>query len=55
MAGYIGTHGMAHALDTLLDAAREIQTLPDGEHYRFLLLGDGANITGGAPIRDGAA
>ena len=43
VAGYIGTHGMAHALDTLLDAAREIQTLPNGEGYRFLLLGDGAN------------
>lgn len=43
VAGYIGTHGMAHALDTILDAAREMRAQPDGERYRFLLLGDGAN------------
>lgn len=37
VAGYIGTHGMAHGLDTLLDAARIL-----GDDYRILLLGDGA-------------
>jgi glycosyltransferase involved in cell wall biosynthesis len=42
VAGYIGTHGMAHALETVLDAARDIARQPDGERYRFILLGDGA-------------
>lgn len=37
VAGYIGTHGMAHGLDTLLDAAKLL-----GDDYRILLLGDGA-------------
>lgn len=43
VGGYIGTHGMAHALDTILDAAGLISAEPDGDRYRFLLLGDGAN------------
>jgi len=43
VAGYIGTHGMAHALDTILDAAKSFKQAPDGGHYRFILLGDGAN------------
>ncbi len=43
VAGYIGTHGMAHGLDTVLDAAKMMKTAPDGDRYRFLLLGDGAN------------
>ncbi len=43
VAGYIGTHGMAHALDTILDAARLLQDDPKGGNFRFLLLGDGAN------------
>lgn len=43
VAGYIGTHGMAHALDTLLDAADRLRRTPDGERFRILLLGDGAN------------
>lgn len=42
VAGYIGTHGMAHALDTVLDAAAILADAPDGELYRFILLGDGA-------------
>lgn len=42
VAGYIGTHGMAHALDTVLDAARILADAPDGDLYRFILLGDGA-------------
>ena len=42
VAGYIGTHGMAHALETLLDAAELLRLAPDGEHIRLLLLGDGA-------------
>jgi len=42
VAGYIGTHGMAHALETILEAARRLQETADGEVFRFLLLGDGA-------------
>lgn len=43
VAGYIGTHGMAHALDTILDAAKALKDAPDGDRFRFVLLGDGAN------------
>lgn len=43
VAGYIGTHGMAHALDTLLDAAKILKNAPGGDRYRFILLGDGAS------------
>jgi len=42
VAGYIGTHGMAHALETLLEAARRLQTMPEGKDICILLLGDGA-------------
>lgn len=42
VGGYIGTHGMAHALNTILDAARLLLDEPDGDRYRFILLGDGA-------------
>jgi glycosyltransferase involved in cell wall biosynthesis len=42
VAGYVGTHGMAHALDTLLDAAARLKTMPGGERVRILLLGDGS-------------
>ncbi|WP_018700254.1 glycosyltransferase family 4 protein [Amorphus coralli] len=41
VAGYVGTHGMAHALETLLDAAERLQD-ESGDRFRFLLLGDGA-------------
>ncbi len=43
VAGYVGTHGMAHALDTILDAARLMQDSAEGNAFRFLLLGDGSN------------
>ena len=43
VAGYIGTHGMAHALETLLEAADKLRKRPDGDVYRIVLLGDGAN------------
>ena len=43
VAGYIGTHGMAHALDTVLDAAARMKAVPGGDAYRFVMLGDGAN------------
>lgn len=42
VAGYIGTHGMAHALDTLLLAARKLQSNAAAKTIRLLLLGDGA-------------
>jgi glycosyltransferase involved in cell wall biosynthesis len=42
IAGYIGTHGMAHALETVLEAARLMQQHPEGGQIRFVLLGDGA-------------
>ena len=42
VAGYIGTHGMAHALETLLEAADRLRAHPDGVDIRLLLLGDGA-------------
>lgn len=42
VAGYIGTHGMAHALETILDAAEQIKGYPGGDAYRFVLLGHGA-------------
>lgn len=43
VAGYVGTHGLAHALDTILEAAMilEKHKLPTVS-VTFLLLGDGA-------------
>jgi len=40
VAGYVGTHGMAHALETVLDAAERLRGHPD---IGFLFLGDGAS------------
>ena len=42
VAGYIGTHGLAHALDTVLDTAKALKKAPDGDRFRIILLGDGA-------------
>ena len=42
VAGYIGTHGMAHSLETLLEAAENIQKEPEGTNVCFLFLGHGA-------------
>ena len=42
VAGYVGTHGMAHALETLLEAAQKLLSLPGGGRIRIVLLGDGA-------------
>jgi glycosyltransferase involved in cell wall biosynthesis len=39
VAAYVGTHGMAHGLDTILDAA---QLLSKDSRIAFLLVGDGA-------------
>lgn len=42
VAGYIGTHGMAHSLETILEAAERVRNRADGDRYRFLFLGAGA-------------
>ena len=42
VAGYIGTLGMAHALETILEAADYIRRQPGGEAFCFMFLGDGA-------------
>jgi glycosyltransferase involved in cell wall biosynthesis len=39
VVGYIGTHGMAHRLEIVLEAARMMQ---DRKNVRFLFVGDGA-------------
>ncbi len=39
VVGYLGTHGMAHALENVLDAAEKLR---DEERVRFLFVGDGA-------------
>jgi glycosyltransferase involved in cell wall biosynthesis len=39
IAAYVGTHGMAHALETILEAAKRLEGQPE---IRFLLVGDGA-------------
>jgi glycosyltransferase involved in cell wall biosynthesis len=42
VGGYVGTHGMAHHLETILDAAEIISSIPGGDRFQFLLLGDGS-------------
>ena len=42
VAGYIGTHGMAHSLETLLYAMNKLRDHPCGKKIRLVLLGDGA-------------
>ena len=39
LVGYIGTHGLAHNLDFILDCARELENQQD---YHFMFIGDGA-------------
>ena len=43
VVGYIGTHGLAHGLDVILDAAKLLKAQPYVDLFRFILLGDGAN------------
>ena len=52
VAGYIGTHGMAHGLETLLEAIQRLREHPQGCHIRLVLLGDGARK---AALREEAA
>jgi len=42
VGGYVGTHGLAHHLETILDAAETLSSDPLGDDFHFLLLGDGA-------------
>lgn len=42
VGGYVGTHGLAHHLETILDAAEKLAAEPGGERFHFILLGDGA-------------
>jgi glycosyltransferase involved in cell wall biosynthesis len=42
IAGYIGTHGMAHGLETLISTMQALQESPQGSRIRMLMLGDGA-------------
>jgi len=44
IAGYIGTIGMAHGLETIIEAAEIIQNTPNPENHniKILILGDGA-------------
>ncbi len=43
VAGYVGTHGLAHHLETLLGAAEILRAKREGAAFHFILLGDGAN------------
>ncbi len=43
VAGYVGTHGMAHGLGNVLDAAEILRAEP---RIRFVLVGDGAERAG---------
>jgi hypothetical protein len=42
VAGYLGTHGLAHSLHTILDAAGQFRRRFAGSAIHFLFLGDGA-------------
>ncbi len=43
VAGYIGTHGMAHGLDTLIDAAHTLANSELSARIHILMVGDGAH------------
>lgn len=43
VAGYIGTHGMAHGLDTLIEAAKALADSERHARIRIVMLGDGAH------------
>lgn len=42
VAGYVGTHGLAHHLETLLEAAGLLMKVPEAAHIRIIMMGDGA-------------
>ncbi len=45
IAGYVGTHGLAHALETVLVAARQLQD-EGRQDIQFMMLGEGAAKAG---------
>ncbi len=45
VAGYVGTHGMAHGLETLIEAAAGLRLRGDADDIRLVLIGDGAAKT----------
>ncbi len=42
VCGYVGTHGLAHHLETILDAAQRLAADGLADRFHFVLLGDGA-------------
>lgn len=42
IVGYVGTHGLAHGLETLLEAAQEMERHPELKHVTMIFVGDGA-------------
>ena len=44
--GYIGTHGMAHGLETILKAARSLEGGGSTDRFHFVLVGEGAEKAG---------
>ena len=49
IAGYVGTHGMAHGLDTMLEAAEALRDTPD---VALLMVGTGADRERIRDLRD---
>lgn len=43
VAGYVGTHGMAHGLETLLEAAAALKRAGNPHRIHLIFLGDGAS------------
>ena len=43
IVGYVGTHGLAHKLNTILDAAKILLSSSYDDRFRFLFAGDGAD------------
>ena len=42
VVGYVGTHGLAHSLDTILGAAEILQSSKKADDIHFIFVGDGA-------------
>ena len=42
VVGYVGTLGLAHGLETLIFAARDLQSNPATKNVRLMMIGDGA-------------
>ena len=42
IAGYVGTHGMAHALEAIVEATRIINSTDGMDDFHFVTIGSGA-------------